>query len=145
MKRLALGLSLVLSVVLYRDTHAQDFWYTPPGLDYGYYYGINLGSGVGFGYGAGIGVPLSWNQLASANTGAAIPAQEWCGSDDASVAPHSQGIPSTAAVTVPKKPAKATYSKQKTAGVPGKKNGKIATAGKPVTPTAGRGRTVSKP
>lgn len=69
MRKLAFAVVLISVAFAGRDALAQSFWYTPPGYELGYYYGLDLGYGVGFGYGAGVGVPLSPDVFMQTRTG----------------------------------------------------------------------------
>ena len=55
MRKMTLGLVLIWTASITQQTFGQDFWYVPPGLDFGYRAGIDLGNGAGFGYGIGVG------------------------------------------------------------------------------------------
>jgi hypothetical protein len=66
MKRIASVIFLVGLTFGVRELAAQEFWYVPPGLDYGYRSGIDLGYGVGFGYGIGVGFKGNSGDFASA-------------------------------------------------------------------------------
>lgn len=46
---------LISTAFIAPSAYGQEFWYVPPGLDYGARAGINLGYGAGFGYGVGVG------------------------------------------------------------------------------------------
>lgn len=70
MRHLAFATSLIGCLHSYQEANAQGFWYTPPGADLSYVYGIDLGNGLGFGYGFGIGYG-SFQSPGDAVTGAA--------------------------------------------------------------------------
>lgn len=55
MKLFVTTLSLLCGALAAGPVSAQDFFYIPPGGDFGYQYGIDLGDGVGYGYSFGYG------------------------------------------------------------------------------------------
>ena len=104
--------ALVCCVLTCRQAVAQNFFYGPPGFEYGDYYGIGLGNGIGFGYGIGVGV--SPNLLNSSITDTYVPPfQELCESNPSFIT-RGVGTSSTNPVmqNVPKQKTKVTTTKK---------------------------------
>ncbi len=70
MRTLTSAVMVAFSLVSCHALFAQQFSYSPPGVDFGNRYGLNFGHGVGFGYGVGGSLNAS-----GSTSGAFVPAQ----------------------------------------------------------------------
>ena len=70
MRTLTSAVMVAFSLVSCHALFAQQFSYSPPGVDFGNRYGLNFGHGVGFG-----GVGGSLNGASGSTSGAFVPAQ----------------------------------------------------------------------
>ena len=71
MRTLTSAVMVAFSLVSGHALFAQQFSYSPPGVDFGNRYGLNFGHGVGFGYGVG----GSLNAASGSTSGTFVPAQ----------------------------------------------------------------------
>jgi hypothetical protein len=71
MRTLTSAVMVAFSLVSGHALFAQQFSYSPPGVDFGNRYGLNFGHGVGFGYGVG----GSLNAASGSTSGSFGPAQ----------------------------------------------------------------------
>ncbi len=71
MRTLTIAVVVASGLVSGQALFAQQFSYSPPGIDFGNRYGLDLGYGVGFGYGVG----ASLNAASGSTSGPFVPAQ----------------------------------------------------------------------